>query len=61
MTSKDMEKEIIDDGWHLNSIKGSHHHYKHPAKPGKVTIPFHPGRDLPAGTVNSIRKQAGLK
>lgn len=27
---------------------------------GKVTIPFH-NKDLPKGTENSIKKQAGLK
>ena len=42
------------------SISGSHHQYKHPTKPGKVTIPRHVG-DLDKGTVNSILRQAGLK
>ncbi|MDD6598786.1 type II toxin-antitoxin system HicA family toxin [Anaerovibrio sp.] len=42
------------------SISGSHHQYKHPTKPGKVTIPRHIG-DLDRGTVNSILRQAGLK
>lgn len=30
------------------------------ANPGKVTIPFH-NKDIPKGTENNIRKQAGLK
>lgn len=34
--------------------------YIHPVKAGKVTIPFH-NKDLPKGTENSIRRQAGLK
>ncbi|WP_333646039.1 type II toxin-antitoxin system HicA family toxin [Lacrimispora sp.] len=34
--------------------------FKHPTKPGKVTVPMHSG-DLPRGTLNSILKQAGLK
>ncbi|HXG29420.1 MAG TPA: type II toxin-antitoxin system HicA family toxin [Nevskiales bacterium] len=41
-------------------MKGSHHQFKHPVKPGRVTVP-HPKRDLPVGTSNSILKQAGLK
>ena len=41
MTPKEMEKKIKKDGWYLDSIESSHHHYKHPTKPGKVTIPFH--------------------
>jgi predicted RNA binding protein YcfA (HicA-like mRNA interferase family) len=41
--------------------KGSHQQYKHPTKPGRVTIAGHPGDDLSAGTLNSILKQAKLK
>jgi len=35
----------------------SHHHFKHPTKPGKVTVP-HPRRDLHPKTVRSIYRQA---
>jgi predicted RNA binding protein YcfA (HicA-like mRNA interferase family) len=55
-----MEKEILADGWVFKSQVGSHRHYIHPTKPGKVTIPFH-SKDLPKKTENSIRQQAGLK
>lgn len=37
----ELERIILKDGWTLASQVGSHRHYKHPAKPGKVTIPFH--------------------
>lgn len=60
MDSKELIKIIESDGWMLKSIKGSHHHYVHPSKKGKVTIP-HPKKHLPKGTVNNILKQAGLK
>lgn len=50
---------LEDDGWFLVSIKGSHHHFKHKEKPGKVTLP-HPKSNLPKGTVRSIARQAGL-
>ena len=56
----EMEKEILADGWIFKNQTGSHRHYIHPSKTGKVTIPFH-SKDLPKGTENSIRKQAGLK
>jgi predicted RNA binding protein YcfA (HicA-like mRNA interferase family) len=39
---------------------GSHRHFKHPTKPGKVTIP-HPKRDLPVKTIRSIEKASGVK
>lgn len=57
---KEMEKLILADGWIFKSQTGSHKHYIHPSKPGKVTIPFHT-KGLPKGTENSILKQAGLK
>ena len=56
----DMEREILKDGWTFDSQTGAHRHYKHPTKPGKVTIPFH-SKDLTKATENSIRKQAGIK
>jgi predicted RNA binding protein YcfA (HicA-like mRNA interferase family) len=59
MKSRDVIKEIEADGWELVRVSGSHHHFKHPEKPGLVTVP-HPKRDLPIGTVRSIRKQAGI-
>lgn len=57
---KEMERIILADGWVFKSQEGSHKHYTHPTKTGKVTIPFH-GKDLTKGTENSILKQAGLK
>ena len=60
MSSSDVIRLLIDDGWLLDSTKGSHHHFKHPEKKGKVTVP-HPKKDLPQGTVNAILKQAELK
>ena len=60
MRAEELEKLLIADGWHLKAQKGSHRHYIHPFKKGKVTIPFHKG-DLDKGTVNAILKQAKLK
>ncbi len=49
------------DGWYLAATRGSHRQFKHPAKPGRVTVAGKPSHDLPPGTLNSILKQAGLK
>ena len=49
------------DGWRWVRTRGSHRHFKHPEKPGLVTIAGTPGTDLPAGTWNNIMKQAGLE
>lgn len=59
MKFREIEKQLLDDGWYLVAQKGSHRHYKHPTKHGKVTIPDHRG-DLDIKTARSILKQAGL-
>ncbi|MDR0638935.1 MAG: type II toxin-antitoxin system HicA family toxin [Spirochaetaceae bacterium] len=60
MTFYEIERIVKKDGWRFSSSNGSHYHYKHTVKHGKVTIPCHRG-DLPLRVVNSILKQAGLK
>ncbi|WP_017585139.1 type II toxin-antitoxin system HicA family toxin [Nocardiopsis ganjiahuensis] len=57
---REIIKLIEADGWVLHRIRGSHRHYVHPKKPGVVTIPGKPSRDLPIGTERSILKQAGI-
>lgn len=59
MKAREVEKIITNDGWYFVKQIGSHKHFKHPSKPGKVTIPIHSG-DLNNVTVKSIFKQAGL-
>jgi len=49
------------DGWYLVAMRGSHRQFKHPTKPGRVTVPGKPSDDLAPGTLNSILKQAQLK
>jgi len=55
-----MIRLLMEDGWVLHHVKGSHHQYKHPVKLGKVTVP-HPEKDMPTGTLKSIFRQAGLE
>lgn len=52
---------LVEDGWSLVATRGSHRQFKHPAKPGRVTVPGRPGDDLAPGTLGSILKQSGLK
>ena len=52
---------IRDDGWYLDRTRGSHKQYKHPTKPGVVTIAGKPNEDVSKGTLNNILKQANLK
>ena len=57
-SSRELIKMVKSDGWSL--VTGDHHHFKHPVKPGRVTI-VHPVKDARRGTTQSIFKQAGLK
>lgn len=61
MKIRDIIKLLEDDGWYLVSTRGSHRQYKHPTKPGRVTVPGKPGDDIAPGTLNSILKQSSLK
>ncbi|MCL6576905.1 type II toxin-antitoxin system HicA family toxin [Kyrpidia sp.] len=59
ISSLDLIRIIQDDGWYYIGSNGSHHQFKRPTKPGKVTIP-HPRKELAPKTVKSILKPAGL-
>ncbi|MFZ2059123.1 MAG: type II toxin-antitoxin system HicA family toxin [Acidimicrobiales bacterium] len=48
------------DGWHQIAQRGSHRQYRHPTKPGRVTVAGKPNQDLAPGTLGSILRQAGL-
>ena len=60
MKFRELENIILSDGWQFKNCIGSHNHYTHPSKLGKVTIPNHKG-DVSKAVVNSVYKQAGLK
>jgi predicted RNA binding protein YcfA (HicA-like mRNA interferase family) len=60
MRSREIIAALTKDGWKEVAQKGSHVQFKHPTKPGRVTVP-HPERDVPIGTLKSIEKQSGLK
>ena len=42
MGFRDADRMLKDDGWYVSDISGSHYQYKHPTKPGKVSVPNHP-------------------
>ena len=59
MDSREIIRRLEADGWFKVAQAGSHVQYKHPSKPGRVTVP-HPRKDMPTGTLKSIERQAGL-
>lgn len=60
MNSREVIKQLMADGWRQVAQQGDHVQFKHPAKPGRVTVP-HPVKDIPQGTLSSIRRQSGLE
>jgi predicted RNA binding protein YcfA (HicA-like mRNA interferase family) len=57
----DVLRLLQQQGWALVAQRGSHRQFKHPSKPGRVTIAGKPSDDLAPGTLSSILKQAGMK
>jgi predicted RNA binding protein YcfA (HicA-like mRNA interferase family) len=60
MNSREVIRLLQQSGWQQVAQKGSHVQFKHPDRPGRVTVP-HPKQDVPIGTLRSIEKQAKMK
>ncbi len=61
MKVPDLVRQVEADGWRHVKTRGSHRQYKHPVKPGRVTIPGHSGDDVQTDTLKSVLRQAGLQ
>ena len=58
MKDKDLLKLLKKNGWDIVRINGSHNVLQ---KNGQTTVvPIH-GKDVPAGLLNAILKETGLK
>jgi predicted RNA binding protein YcfA (HicA-like mRNA interferase family) len=60
MSSREVIRILLQNGWFEVAQSGSHKQFKHATKSGRVTVP-HPKRDFPIGTLKSIEKQAGIR
>jgi predicted RNA binding protein YcfA (HicA-like mRNA interferase family) len=58
---REVVRMLERDGWRHVRTTGSHRQFRHPVKPGTVTVAGNPGTDVPMGTLGSILKRAGLK
>lgn len=56
-----MIRLLQTQGWELVNTEGGHRQFKHPTKPGRVTVSGSLGDDMPKGTFASVKRQAGLK
>jgi predicted RNA binding protein YcfA (HicA-like mRNA interferase family) len=60
MKVRDVLKRLHEDGWQIVRTRGSHRVLKHHAKTGIVVVSGQAGKEVAAGTLKSIWKQAGL-
>ncbi len=60
MHSREIIRMLEEDGWYHVNTEGDHWQFRHPVKPGKVTV-AHPARDIKIKTLRSIERQSGLK
>ena len=61
MKVREVIRLLETDGWVLVSTEGSHRQFKHPTKPGRVTVSGSLGDDMPKGTLAPVKRQAGFK
>ena len=61
MKVRDVISKIEADGWRFVSQEGSHRHYKHPNKKGKVTVAGHPSDEVKIGTLLSIERVSDVQ
>lgn len=47
-------------GFRLSHVRGSHHYLTKPGIAALVVVPVHGNQTLPAGTIRSVLRQAGL-
>jgi predicted RNA binding protein YcfA (HicA-like mRNA interferase family) len=59
MSSREVIQGLKQDGWYEVAHVSSHKQFKHPVKPGRVTVP-HAVRDIPIGTLRSM-KASGIR
>jgi len=60
MDSREIIRRLEAGGWDRVGQRGSHVQFKHPKKPGRVTVPD-PEKDIPAKTLKSIERQSGVR
>jgi len=58
---REMIRLVEEDGWRQVRQRGSHRQFKHPVKPGLVTIPGKRSEDLHPKMIASILTQARLR
>ncbi|HLY57817.1 MAG TPA: type II toxin-antitoxin system HicA family toxin [Stellaceae bacterium] len=59
-SSREIIEKLQAAGWVRVKVRGDHHQFKHPERPGKVTV-IHPEKDIGIPLIKSIERQSGVK
>ena len=60
LTPKDIVRILKQKGFILDRSRGSHQIWLHPVSRKRDVVPMH-NKDIPAGTLYAILKQAGIE
>jgi len=61
MKPTEVVRRLKAASWYeLPGKKTSHKQFKHPTRPGKVTVPFHKNKDINAFTLKNIELQSDV-
>lgn len=60
LSSRKIIQMLKAEGWYHVEKVGDHYQFRHPERPGKVTVP-HPQKDLCIELVKSIERQSGVR
>ena len=61
MKSSELLRILLQDGWQVQSRRGSHVKLRHPVKSGVIIVPDHGSKEVATGTALKILKDVGLK
>jgi predicted RNA binding protein YcfA (HicA-like mRNA interferase family) len=58
MSAREIVPLLEAAGW--VAAKGGHLQFRHPERPGRVTVPAHGSADLAPATLRAIERQSGV-
>jgi len=54
-------RRLTDAGWYVVRQRGSHAIYRHPTRKGQLTVPVHPGKEVPSTIAARLLTAAGIE
>lgn len=61
MKTSELTKMMKKGGCYFLEHRGEHDLWYSPTTGKEIIVPRHPGKEIPTGTANKIKKDAGLK